>query len=56
VTILEVLTIEMLKSKAQAAGARALEADCVAQVKINSDDVSIVAAAEHFLSKSQAEV
>ena len=46
----------MSRAKAQAAGGRAVEADCVAQVKINSDDVSIAAAAEYFLSKSQTEI
>ena len=53
---LEVITIEMPRSKAQTAGGRSVEADCVAQVKIIGDDDSIVAAAEHFLSKSQAEI
>jgi flotillin len=53
---LEVITIDMPGSKAQSAGGQAVEADCSAQVKINSDDASIVAAAEHFLSKSQAEI
>ena len=53
---LEVITIDMPRSKAQSADGRAVGADCSAQVKINSDDVSIVAAAEHFLSKSQAEI
>jgi flotillin len=33
-----------------------VEADCSAQVKINSDDASIIAAAEYFLSKSQTEI
>ncbi|MBI3849974.1 MAG: flotillin family protein [Verrucomicrobia bacterium] len=53
---LEVITVEMPGSKAQTAGGRAVETDCVAQVKIGGDDVSIVAAAEHFLGKSQAEI
>jgi flotillin len=53
---LEVITIEMPRSRAQSAGGRAVEADCAAQVKINGDDASIVAAAEHFLSKSQTEI
>jgi len=52
---LEVITVEMPRSRAQAAGGRAVEADCVAQVKIVGDDASIAAAAEHFLSKTQAE-
>ena len=33
-----------------------MEADCVAQVKVNGDDTSMAAAAEHFLSKGQAEI
>ena len=53
---LEVTTIEMPRSRAQTAGGRAVEADCTAQIKINSDDAAIVAAAEHFLNKSQAEI
>ena len=53
---LEVITIDLPRVKAQAAGGRAVEADCSAQVKINSDDASIVAAAEYFLSKSQTEI
>ena len=53
---LEVTTIEMPRSKAQTAGGRAVEFDCVAQVKVNGDDASIVAAAEHFLSKGQVDL
>jgi flotillin len=53
---LEVVTVEMPRSKAQTAGGRAVEADCSAQIKINSDDASIAAAAEHFLNKSQTEI
>jgi flotillin len=53
---LEVITIDMPGSKAQTAGGRAVEADCAAQIKINSDDASIVAAAEHFLNKNQTEI
>ena len=53
---LEVVTIEMPRSRAQAAGGRTVEADCAAQVKIVGDDASIAAAAEHFLSKSLAEI
>jgi flotillin len=52
---LEVITVEMPGSKAQTAGGHAVQADCVAQVKINSDDVSLLAATERFLSKSQPE-
>jgi flotillin len=53
---LEVTTIEMPRSRAQTAGGRAIEADCIAQIKINSEDASIVAAAEHFLNKRQPEI
>src|SRR5262245_37293530 len=44
---LEVMTVDMPRTKAQTAGGRAVEADCVAQIKINGDDVSICAAMEH---------
>ena len=53
---LEVINVEMPRSKAQTASGHAVQADCVAQVKINSDDVSLVAAMEHFLSKGQPEI
>jgi flotillin len=53
---LEVLTIEMPKWKARTANGASWEGDCVAQVKIQGDDASIVAAAEHFLSKNEAEM
>lgn len=53
---LEVLTIEMPKSRARTANGASWEADCVAQVKIKGDDASIAAAAEHFLSKNEAEM
>jgi flotillin len=53
---LEVLTIEMPGCKAQAAGGAPLQADCIAQVKIKGDDASILAAAEHFLSKNDTEM
>ena len=53
---LEVIAVEMPRSKAQTVGGRPVEAECVAQVKINSDDVSIVAATEHFLNKSPTEI
>ena len=45
---LEVITADMPRFRAQSAGGRAVEADCSAQVKINSDDASIIAAAEIF--------
>jgi flotillin len=53
---LEVLTIEMPKCKARTAKGAAVEAECLAQVKIKGDDASILAAAEHFLSKSEGEM
>ena len=53
---LAVITIELPRSRAQIAGGRAVETDCAAQIKINSDDASILAAAEHFLNKSQNEI
>jgi flotillin len=53
---LEVITVDLPRVKAQAAGGRVVEADGSAQVKINSDDASIAAAAEHFLSKSPTEI
>ena len=33
-----------------------MEVDCLAQVKIKGDDASILAAAEHFLSKNEVEM
>jgi flotillin len=53
---MEVFAIEMPKCKARTAQGACLEADCLAQVKIKSDEASIVAAAEHFLSKNDAEM
>ncbi len=53
---LEVTAIEMPRARAQTAGGRTVETDGVAQIKIRSEDASIVAAAEHFLNKSQAEI
>jgi flotillin len=53
---LEAFTVEMPESKAQAAGGHAVRADCIAQVKIGGDDASLVAATEHFLSKSPPEI
>ena len=52
---LEVLSVEMDRSKVRTTnGAATL--DCLAQVKVKGDDASIVAAMEHFLSKTQAEM
>jgi len=52
---LEVFTIEIPKCKGRTANGAPVETDCIAQVKINGDDPSILAAAEHFLSKNEAE-
>jgi flotillin len=53
---LEVLAIEMPKWKVRTAKGVPVEADCLAQVKIKGDDASILAAAEHFLSKNEGEI
>jgi flotillin len=53
---LEVLTIEMPKGRVRTAQGAPVEVDCLAQVKIKGDEASILAAAEHFLSKSEGEV
>ena len=53
---LEVMNIDMPRSRAQTPGGRAVEMDCIAQVKIDSADDSIVAAAEQFLNKSPADI
>ena len=53
---LEVVTVEMPKAKVQRADGLPVQADCVAQVKIPSDDASLVAAMKHFLSKSHSEI
>jgi flotillin len=52
---LEVFSIDMPKSKVPTAHGRPVELDCVAQVKIRGDDASILAAAEHLLSKSEGD-
>jgi len=52
---LEVFTIEIPKCKGRTANGAPVETDCIAQVKINGDDPSILAAAEHFLSTNEAE-
>jgi flotillin len=53
---LEVLPIEIQKCNVRTAKGAPLEVDCLAQVKINDDDVSILAAAQHFLSKNENEI
>ncbi len=52
---LEVLSIEMPKLRVPTAGAP-VEVECLAQVKIKGDEAAILAAAEHFLSKNEAEM
>ena len=53
---LEVMTIEMPKLKVPTAKGVPAVADCVAQVKIRGDDVSMYAAIERFLSKKEEEI
>lgn len=53
---LEVFSVDLPKWKARTAKGVPVEADCLAQVKIKGDDASIVAAAEHFLSKNEGEI
>ena len=53
---LEAFTVDMPRSRIRTADGAALEADCAAQLKIKSDDTSIMAAAEHFLSKKGDEI
>jgi len=53
---LEVITIEMLVPNVRSAAGELLKLDCSTQIKIKGDDVSIVAAAEHFLSKNEGAI
>jgi flotillin len=53
---LEVITIKMPKWRGRTAKGVPVEADCLAQVKVKGDDASILAAAEHFLSKDEGEM
>lgn len=52
---LAVMKLSLSQAKARTADGVAVAVDCVAQIKINGDDKSIVSAAEHFLSKTKAE-
>lgn len=52
---LEVFTFEMPRIRARSAGG-SMEVDCAAQIKINSDDASIVPAMEFFLGKKPEEI
>ena len=53
---LEVLSIEMSMVGLRTAQGAAVEVDCLAQVNIKGDEAAILAAAEHFLSKSETEM
>ena len=53
---LEVLSVELLRFRARAAGGADLQVDFAAQVKITGDDASIVPATEYFLGKTSAEI
>jgi len=53
---LEVFAVEMPSLKVRTTKGGPVEAGCVAQVKIKGDDASIIAAAEHFLSKTPDEM
>ena len=46
----------MPKWRVRTAQGAPVEMDCLAQVKIKGDAASVLAAAEHFLSKSQEEM
>jgi flotillin len=53
---LDVLTVEMPRTKARAAGGSSVEVDGMAQIKINGDDASIIPAMEFFLGKKSDEI
>ncbi len=53
---LELITIEVITQNVYTVQGVPVTVDGVAQVKVASDDVSIVTAAEQFLSKSQVEI
>ena len=53
---LEVMAIEVVSSSIYPSQGAPVTIDGVAQVKIGSDDASIVTAAEHFLSKQSNEI
>ncbi len=53
---LEIMTIDVVTPKVYTIQGVPITVDGVAQVKIRGDDVSIVTAAEQFLSKSQDEI
>ena len=53
---LEIMTIEVVTPKVYTVQGVPITVDGVAQVKVRGDDVSIITAAEQFLSKSQEEV
>jgi flotillin len=51
---LEVMTLNLLLANVSSANGQLPRLDCSAQVKIKGDDTAIVAAVEHFLSKTEA--
>jgi flotillin len=53
---LEVISIEMPEWRGRTAKGVPVQAECLAQVKIKGDDASILAAAQHFLSKDEGEM
>jgi flotillin len=53
---LDVLTVEIPRTRARAVSGNSVEVDGMAQVKINGDDASIVPAMEFFLGKTPAEI
>lgn len=56
VLTLEVATLELPKARRRMADGREVQAEAIAQVKINSQEAALAVAAEHFLNKTPAEV
>jgi len=52
---LEVQTIEMPGLRTRTSDGSGVQADCIAQVKIDSNDASVLSAVEYFLGKSAVE-
>jgi len=52
---LEVQTIEMPGLRTRTSDGAGIQADCIAQVKIDSNDASVLSAVEYFLGKSAGE-
>ena len=53
---LEIMTIDVVTPKVYTIQGVPITVDGVAQIKVRGDDVSIITAAEQFLSKSEAEI